>query len=55
MPEDDRFLDIKQVESIIFLQDFPHSQTLDVSYSKYVDQWVDMSSHYGQVLAWQSR
>lgn len=32
------------MEGIIFLQDFPHSQTLDVSYSKYIDQWVDTLS-----------
>lgn len=39
--EDDKFLTIQQVESIIFLQDFPHSQTLDVSYTNYIEEWVN--------------
>ncbi|KAG6362599.1 hypothetical protein INS49_007691 [Diaporthe citri] len=44
VPEDDKLLDIRQVEGVIFLQDFPHSQSLDVSYSNYIEQWVDTLS-----------
>lgn len=44
VPEYDKFLDLGQVESVIFSQDFPNSQTLDVSYSNYIEQWVETLS-----------